>query len=206
LAVSKEKLKGTCLFFAGRPDTEKRLRELAKKIALVAVRIHAYNPDRLPPFEKPELRELWKLAGELGLAVQLHFEPRYAPGFEPYIKEFKSVRVLIDHLGRPFQGTPKEHAVVVGWSKYDHVVMKLSAVPDRRTYPHRDPAPVVKELAKAYGADRLMYGGGYSAKATGESYRAERERIGSLLTDLSAADRDKVFGGTAAKLFRFGAG
>jgi predicted TIM-barrel fold metal-dependent hydrolase len=203
LTVGKEKLKGTCLFFAGRPDTEKRMRELAKKLPLLAVRIHAYNPDRLPPFEKPELRDLWKVAGELGLAVQLHFEPRYAPGFEPYIKEFKSVRVLIDHMGRPFQGTPKEHAVVIGWSKYDHTVMKLSAVPDRRTYPHRDPAPVIKQLTEAFGADRLMYGGGYGSKATGDSYRAERERIAGFLGHFSADDRAKVFGGTAAKVFRF---
>ena len=52
------------------------MRELAKKVPLVAARVHAYNPDRLPPFGKPELRDLWKLAGDLGLAVQLHFEPR----------------------------------------------------------------------------------------------------------------------------------
>ena len=181
LAVGKDKLKGTCLFFAGRPDTEKRLRELAKTLPLVAVRVHAYNPDRLPPFGKPELGALWKLAGDLGLAVQLHFEPRWAAGFEPYIKEMKSVRVLIDHLGRPFQGTEKEHAAVLGWARYDHVVMKLSAVPDRRTYPHRDPAPVIKQLADAFGADRLMYGGGFGAKATGESYRQERERIAGFL-------------------------
>jgi predicted TIM-barrel fold metal-dependent hydrolase len=204
LAVGKEKLKGTCLFFAGRPDTENRMRELAKKLPLVAVRIHAYNPERLPPFEKPELRDLWKLASDLGLAVQLHFEPRFGAGFEPYIKEFKSVRVLIDHLGRPFQGTPKEHAVIIGWANYDNVVMKLSAVPNRGTYPHRDPAPVVKRLTEAFGAERLMYGGGFGAKATGATYRAERERIAGFLTHLSADERAKVFGGTAAKLFRFG--
>src|SRR5687768_3850363 len=44
LAVGKGKLKGTCLFFAGRPETEQRLRDLAKKLPLVAVRVHAYNP------------------------------------------------------------------------------------------------------------------------------------------------------------------
>ena len=203
LTVGKGKLKGTCLFFAGRPGTETGLRDLAKKLPLVAVRVHAYNPDRLPPFGKPELRDLWKLAGDLGLAVQLHFEPRYAPGFEPYLKEFKSVRVLIDHLGRPFQGTEKEHALVVGWAKYDQVVMKLSAVPDRRAYPHRDPGPVIRQLTDAYGADRLMYGGGYGAKATGAGYRAERERIAGFLGHLSAADRAKAFGGTAARLFGF---
>jgi len=203
LAVGKDKLKGTCLFFAGRPDNEKRMRELAKKVPIEAARIHAYNPDRLPPFEKPELREFWKLVADLGMAIQLHLEPRYAPGFEPLIKEFKSVRVMIDHLGRPFQGTPKEHAVVIGWSKYTNVRMKLSAVPDRKTYPHRDPAPVVKALTEAYGAERLMYGGGFGPKATGDTYRAERERIAGLLAHLSAADRDLIFGVTAARFFRF---
>src|SRR5262245_17212569 len=204
--AGKGKLKGTCLFFAGREGNEKCMRDLAKKVPLLAVRVHAYNPDRLPPFEKPELRDLWKLAGDLGLAVQLHFEPRWAPGFEPYIKEFKSVRVLIDHMGRPFQGTPREHAVVLGWARFDHVVMKLSAVPSRGSYPHRDPAPVVKQLTDAFGADRLMYGGGYGAKATGDSYGAERERIAGMLAHLSAEDRDKVFGGTAARLFGFPSG
>lgn len=206
LDVGKGKLKGTCLFFAGRDGVEKQMRDLAKKVPLVAVRVHAYNPDRLPPFGKPELRNLWKLAGDLDLAVQLHFEPRWAPGFDPYIKEFKSVRVLIDHTGRPFQGTAKEHAVVVAWAKFDQVVMKLSAVPDRRTYPHRDAGPVVKQLVAAFGADRLMYGGGFGAKTTGETYRAERDRIAGFLTYLPAADRDKVLGGNAAKIFGFAGG
>ena len=185
-------------------DDNKRLAELAKKLPLVAARIHAYNPDRLPPFGKPELGKLWKAIADTGLAVQLHFEPKFAEGFEPLIKEFADTRVLIDHLGRPFQGTEKEYATVLGWSKYENVVMKLSAVPDKRTYPHRDPQLVVKQLTETFGADRLMYGGGFSEKATGKSYRAERERIAALLAHLSDADRAKVFGGTAAKLFKLG--
>lgn len=204
LTVGKDKLKGTCLFFADRPDTPARMKELAKKWPLVAARVHAYNPDRLPPFGKPELRTFWKLVGDLGLAVQVHFEPRYAEGFEPYIKEFKTVRVFVDHLGRPFQGTPKEHAVVLGWGKYENVVMKLTSVPSKNAYPHRDPQPVVKQLTDAFGADRLMFGGGYNATATGESYRKERERVAELLAHLSAADRAKIFGGTAAKQMGFG--
>ena len=204
LAVGKGKLKGTCLFFAGREGSLDKFKELAKKVPLVAGRIHAYNSDRLPPFGKPELTVLWKQIGELGLAVQLHFEPKYAEGFEPLIKEFKDTRVLIDHLGRPFQGTAKEYDRVLSWAKYANVVMKLSSVPDKKTYPHRDPQPVIKQLTETFGADRLMFGGGYNEKATGKSYRAERERVAGLLAHLSDADRAKVFGGTAAKLFRLG--
>jgi predicted TIM-barrel fold metal-dependent hydrolase len=204
LTVGEGKLKGTCLFFAGRPNVPDSMRALARKVPIVAARIHAYAPERLPPFGKPELRDLWKLAGDLGLAIQLHFEPRHAAGFEPYLREFPSVRVLVDHLGRPFQGTPQEHRVVLDWAKFDHVMIKLSSVPDRGAYPHRDPLAVMRELADAFGADRLMYGGGYGELATPESYRAERERVAALLEGLSEPERSRVLGGNAARFFGFG--
>jgi predicted TIM-barrel fold metal-dependent hydrolase len=205
LEVGKGRLKGTCLFFADRPNVLAAMTALARKLPLVAVRIHAYAPERLPPFGKPELREFWKTAGDLGLAVQLHFEPRYAAGFEPLIRDFSKTMVIIDHLGRPFQGTPAEHAVVVRWSRFPNTIMKLSAIPAPRDYPHRDIAPVVRQLGEAFGADRLIYGGGFSAEATPPSYRAARERLLSYLKDLNDADRAKVLGGTAARLLGFAA-
>jgi predicted TIM-barrel fold metal-dependent hydrolase len=205
LAVGKDQLKGTCLFFADCPGSLDRMTELVKNHQgrIVAARIHAYAPNRLPPFGKPELRALWKHVGDLGLAVQLHLEPRYAPGFEPLIKEFPHTTVIIDHLGRPFQGSPQEHAEVLGWARLPNTIMKLSALPAKDQYPHRDVAPVIRDLVKRFGPDRLIYGGGFDARATGESYRAYRERVRSYLTELSAADQAKVLGGTAARLFGF---
>ncbi len=205
LQVGQGRLRGTCLFFAGRADSTRRLAVLVKSRprAIVALRMHAYAPERLPPFGKAELRELWKAAADLGLIIQLHFEPRYAPGFEPLIREFASTRIVIDHLGRPLQGTTDEYAVVVRWSGFANTVMKLSAIPDQRQYPHRDIRPTIRQLISAYGPDRLIYGGGYSETANGESYCAHREQIRAHLTDLTEADQGKVLGGTAAKLFGF---
>ena len=204
LEVGDGRLKGTCLVFADRAGSMQQLPALARKLPLIAARVHAYAPDRLPPFGKPELRQLWKLASDAVLAVQLHFEPRYAPGFEPLIKEFRDTTVIIDHLGRPFQGTPEEHAVVVGWSKYPNTILKISSLPSTRSYPHREVAPVVQQLAKAYGPSRLIYGGGCGADATGDSYRAYRERISEMLSEFSNEQRAQVLGGNAAKLFGFG--
>src|SRR3954465_16017068 len=118
----------------------------------------------------------------LGLAVHSPFEPRYAPGFEPLIREFPRTTVIIDHLGRPFQGTPEEYAVVLGWAKHPNTIMKLSSLPEKGQYPHRDVGPVVRELAGRSGPDRLVFGGGFGAGATGASYRAYRERVRSYLT------------------------
>jgi predicted TIM-barrel fold metal-dependent hydrolase len=206
LAAAPKRLKGTCLFFADRPDAPARLKELAGRCALIAVRVHAYAPERLPPFGKPELTALWRQAADLGLAVQLHFEPRYAPPLEPLIQAFPNTTVLIDHLGRPFQGTPEEHERVVRWARFPNTVLKLSAVPVPEQYPHRDVRPFVRRLAEAFGPGRMMYGGGFHAGADGAGYRAERERVARLLDGFSEADQAAVLGGTAARLFRFGPG
>lgn len=206
LQVGKGRLKGTCLVFADQPVSVNQLDGLAKRGDIVAARIHAYAPDRLPPFGKPELRALWKKASDLGMAVQLHFEPRYAPGFEPYIREFAKTKVIIDHLGRPFQGTPEEHAVVVRWSRFSNTVMKIASLPQPTEYPHRDIGPIIKQLCDAYGADRMIYGGGFGPTATPETYRAERERVQSYLSHLKPEEQAKVLGQTAVRLFGFSDG
>jgi hypothetical protein len=92
LEVGKGRLKGVCLVFADQPKSMAQLPALAKRGDIVAVRVHAYAPDRLPPFGKPTLRALWKQASDLGLAVQIHLEPRYAPSFESYIRRHQSDR------------------------------------------------------------------------------------------------------------------
>ncbi len=204
LDAGRGRLKGTCLFFAGRPGALEGMAALVKRCPGVrAARIHAYAPERLPPFGKPELRELWKKAADLGLMIQLHFEPRWAPGFEPLIAEFSGTTVIIDHAGRPLQGTPEEHARVVGWSRYKNTVVKLSAIPAKTTFPHRDAAPAVRLLADAFGPDRMITGGGFEPKATPESYLLGRDRQLSYVSHLPAADQAKIAGGTAAKLFQF---
>ncbi|WP_442505452.1 amidohydrolase family protein [Novipirellula sp. SH528] len=205
LNVGQGRLKGTCLFFADRPGSVEKMAPLVQRNpgGIVAARVHAYAPDRLPPFGTKELRHLWKTASDLGLAIQLHFEPRYAPGLEPLIREFTDTTVIIDHLGRPMQGTPEEHEVVVRWSRFPNTVMKVSSIPDQNSYPHRDVQPIIRRLTDAFGAERMIYGGGFNSAATGESYRDYRISVADLLSHLSPDDRTKILGGTAAKLFGF---
>jgi predicted TIM-barrel fold metal-dependent hydrolase len=205
LDVGRGRLRGTCLFFADRPDAPAQMRALARRGDIVAARIHAYAPERMPPFGKPELRRFWKEAADLGLVIQLHFEPRAAPGFEPLIREFARTPVIVDHLGRPLQGSPEEFERVLGWARFDNVHVKLSEVPPRTVYPHRDAVPYVRRLLEAFGADRMLTGGGFGPGATGASYRAERERLRSFVADRSEAEQAMIFGGTAMKLFRLAA-
>ena len=206
LNIGGGRLKGTVLLFADRPGSVEKLSSLVKRHPdqVVAARVHAYAPKRLPPFGRPELRNLWKQATEHGLAMQLHFEPRYAAGFEPLIKEFRKTRVIIDHLGRPLQGTPAEHEAVRRWSRFPNTVIKLSSLSSKRRYPHRDLRPIVKQLVAAYGPQRMIYGGGFSATATAASYRAAFAHGRSFIDHLSAAEQAQIMGENASRLFGFG--
>lgn len=203
LAVGNGRLKGTCLFFADDPTAAAKLTSLAKRAPLVAARVHAYAPGRLPPFGTPELRAMWKAAADAGLAMQLHFEPRYAPGFVPLIDEFRSTTVIIDHLGRPLQGTPEEHDVVVRWSDKPNTIVKLSALSEVTQYPHRDLRPAIKALTSAYGPERMMWGGNYSGTSTAMSFAADQERARGFLAHLDRAAQDRILGATAARVFSF---
>ncbi len=203
LTVGNGRLKGTCLFFADKPNAAAALTALAKRTPLIAARVHAYAPGRMPPFGKPELRALWRAAADAGLAMQLHFEPRWAIGFAPLIDEFRSTTVIIDHLGRPLQGTEDEHAIVIRWADKPNTIIKLSAIGEVTQYPHRDSTPAIRALTSTYGADRMIWGGTFSNTSTPESYRAERERTQRFISHLSAADQAKIMGGTAARVFAF---
>jgi len=204
LDAGKGRLKGTCLFFSERAGCLEQMAALVKRAPGVATaRIHAYAPERMPPFGKPALKAFWKKAADLGLMVQLHFEPRWAGGFEGLIDEFSGTTVIIDHLGRPLQGTLEEHDRVMAWSRYKNTVIKLSAIPPATQFPHRNVAPIIRRLADAYGPDRMIWGGGFEANSTPESYLAGREKALGYLSHLSMADQAKVAGGTAARLFKF---
>lgn len=205
LSVGGKRLKATALVFADQPKSVAQLPGLAKRMAIAAVRVHAYAPERLPPFGKPELKQLWKLAGDLGLAVQLHLEPRYAPQFTPLIKEFSAVPVIIDHLGRPLQGTPEEHDVIVKWADHKHTVMKISSLPATRMYPHRDLQPIINQLTDAFGCDRLIYGGGFDGSPKPDSYQEAFARARGYFKGRNVDDTNKIFGLNALNLFRFDA-
>lgn len=208
LNVGKKQLKGTCLFFADQEDSVTRMQELVRRHPnqIVALRIHAYAQNRLPPFGKPELKRLWQAAGELGLAVQLNCEPRFTAGFEPLIKEFPKTTVIIDHLGLPYSNKLEQHAAIMKWASLPNTVMKISGLPDRKKFPDRDVTPILREMIRTFTPQRLIYGGGFNDTASGEAYRAHREEIRAHFAHLPAQDQALIFGGNAARLFGFNDG
>ncbi|MDD4108109.1 MAG: amidohydrolase family protein, partial [Prolixibacteraceae bacterium] len=152
LDAGKGRLKGTILVFCDRPGSMDQLPRLAKRGDIIATRIHAYLPDRLPPFGKPELHQLWKLAADNGLAVELNVESRYAEGFDPLIREFRDVPVIIDHLGHPLRArSAGEYSIIERWGDLPNTIIKLSALGPIKDQPDPEIKPYVNQMITAYG-------------------------------------------------------
>lgn len=202
LDIGRGRLKGTILVFCDRPGSMDQLPRLTKRGDIIAARIHAYLPDRLPPFGKPELHRLWKLAADNGLAVQLNFLPLYAKGFEQYIREFSDVPVIIDHLGHPMEaGTKEEYSVIERWGGFPNTIIKLSNLGAVADHPDPSVKQYVNQMIKAYGPERMIWGSDHKTGSTPEIYREKLDYAMSFLAEFSKEDKDKVFGGNAFRLF-----
>jgi len=211
---SKGFFKGTCLFDPIAPETPVRMETLTKKLPgrIVALRIHENQDPKKPPTTSGAIRDRdlrstamltsWRKAHSLGLAIQMHFIPCYAPQIRVLASELREMPVILDHLGRYGEGTRAEYEEVLRLAELPHVYMKFSAVRYSSTgdYPYRDVKPLVRRLFQVFGADRIIWGG-LGMDMT------EFDRQAALLDEMfdfaGESDRAKIRGLNAARLFGF---
>jgi predicted TIM-barrel fold metal-dependent hydrolase len=194
--------KGTCLFDAFDPKTPARMTELTKKWPnrIVALRVHATEkqprasgPIRDRDLADPRMAQTWAAAAKLGLAIQMHMIPMWAPAVAKLAAQTKGVKVVIDHLCRYAQGTAAEYEEVLKLGANKGVYMKFSGpIPP-------NPQDLCKKIHQAYGPDRIIWGGlGMSAAA----YEKQQKVFDETWAFLTPADRQKIKHNNAAKLYR----
>jgi predicted TIM-barrel fold metal-dependent hydrolase len=184
--------KGTCLFDPIAPDTPARMEALVKKHPgrIVALRIHENHKPGTPPttsgpirdrdLTAPAMRETWRKAHALNLAIQMHFIPFYAPQI----------------------GALAEYEQVLKLARLPRVYMKFSGVgySSKAGYPFHDVQPLVRRTFDAFGPDRMIWGGLGMDMAAFEKNAAMFEEMFAFA---SAADRAKTRGQNSARLFQF---
>ncbi len=206
--------KGTCLFDPLAPGTPLRMEALVKKHPgrIVALRVHQmHGRDEQPwtsgaiknrDIEGPHMKRLWRKAGDLGLAIQVHFTPWHAPRIANLARQFPDVRVVLDHLGRAGMGTAANYQEVLKLATLPNTIMKFSGwrYSSKQDHPYADAKPVVRRAYDAFGPDRMIWGG------LGKSMEdfAKAVEVFELMFDFaSEPDRAKIRGLTAKKLYQF---
>ena len=193
LQAEPGRLLATSLFYPRDADAPQKLADLVRREPrIIATRFHAHRGTTayLERFDESGVRALWAAAGELGLVIELHIGPDYAPQAAELIRAHPAVPVLIDHLAEPRMGNAVEYADVLALAHFDNVFMKLSGLnhfsDDAPLY--LDARPFTRWVVDAFGPDRMVWGSG------------SPQIVDAHLAHLSQRDRDKVKGGNLAQL------
>jgi predicted TIM-barrel fold metal-dependent hydrolase len=195
--------KGTCLFDPLREDTPRRMRALAERWPkrIVALRIHemSMTPEtsgriRNRDMKDPGMLTCWQAVASMGMAVQMHFIPGQAPNIRSLAAKLPETTVILDHMGRPVQGTEKEYEEVLKLAELPRVILKYSNWGEYKG----DLSRLTKRLYDNFGPERIIWG---MLGNTPAEYRKQVTRFEELLAFASEADRARIRGGNAQKLF-----
>jgi predicted TIM-barrel fold metal-dependent hydrolase len=127
------------------------------------------------------------------MIMQVQLIPSRARGLGELSSGFRGVPVLIDHFGLFSRGTPTEYDGVVNLSKMPQFYMKISQLPP-------NPKALVRRVYDAFGPDRLVWG---SYGSSMEAFDSALGQIDEVFDFASEAERAKIRGGNAMKLFKF---
>ena len=161
----------------------------------------------------PETRGLWEKARELGAIFNFFIATPQLPRLEERVRDFPDVPVVIDHLARidlkAVDPLP-EFRRLLALARYPNVhakVSELSVLSPSGTFPYADTHPWVRRLYDAFGPDRLLWGTGFPAGTRREAGRPslaeELALIRSEIPFFTPADRGKILGLNAARLWKF---
>jgi L-fuconolactonase len=195
--------KGVCLFDPFREDTPRRIHALLERWPkrILALRIHettmkpeASGPIRNRDMRDPRMLACWKALAAMGPGIQMHAIPAHAANIRSLAERVPEATVILDHMGRPADGTDQEYAEVLRLTKLPRVILKYSGWDMYKG----DLPQLTRRIYDAFGPDRMIWG---MLGNTIEEHRKQSARFEELLAFAPAADRAKIAGGNAMRLF-----
>ena len=150
---------------------------------------------------------MFAVAAEKNLALCPLIGPEALPSLERRCAEFPQAPVIVDHLCRiGVSGTIERGEVeaLCGLARFPRAMVKVSAfyALGAKEPPYADLGALIEPVYRAFGAERLMWASDCPYQVQGEhTYEASFGLVRDHLDFLSAAERDRILGGTAAEFF-----
>jgi len=191
-------------------DSAARPQDAMRDLARQGVRGFRISPGQRPVeawLGSPGMAEMWKCAGEDGLAICPLIGPNALPGIAAMCAKFPRTRVVIDHFARIGTGgtfPEAEVAQLCALAKFPHVHVKASAFYafGQKRAPYLDFGPMIRRLRDTFGPQRLMWATDCPYQVQrGHTYADSVALIRDRLDFLSATDRDWLLRRTAEQVF-----
>jgi len=158
------------------------------------------------PLDSTEYETLCGLAGDLGMAICPLLAPPLLPAVGRAAGRFPGTTFIIDHLARIGAGKAIEQAETVALcalAGHPNCCVKVSAfyALGAARPPHDDLAPLIRQVHKAFGAERLMWATDCPYQVLDETYEDSLALVRDRLPFLTDRDRAAILEGTAARVF-----
>ena len=146
--------------------------------------------------------------GSAGLAYDLLVRERELPAARALARRLPDVRFVVDHLAKPRIASGKLEpwaTRIAEFRELDHVACKASGMvteADWSAWTPNDLQPFVDHVLDVFGPDRLMFGSDWPVCLLASTYEEVLDAARETLGGLDEADVTKVFGGTAAAVYR----
>ena len=191
------------------PNNAAHVHYWVKQRGLAGFRFHPmYYPDE-KILLTAQNEAMWAAIAALDVVIQFHLRAEQADQVAVIAQRYPHLRLIIDHMGYPQVNEPvAAFQPILDLARFDNIHFKLSDVAGRsqQPFPYIDVHPVIELLLNAFGSARSMWGTGYPGhhrvKHNWPTLADELRLIREGLPFLTAADKDRILGGTAAKIWR----
>ena len=133
--------------------------------------------------------------------------PKQLPAAIELVARLPEQRFVVDHLAKPEINSGKTApwaAQVRELAQNKNVFCKLSGLVTEADWKHwksDDFKPYVDVVFDAFGVERLMFGSDWPVCLLAATYGQVKQLIENYVTCYSEADKDKIFGGNAARFY-----
>lgn len=156
---------------------------------------------------RPDFQRGIALLAQYGFTYDVLVFPHQMGTALELARRFPRQTFILDHLGKPYI----KDGFREGWAtllrelgRCENVTCKVSGLvteADWRHWQYTDFVPYLDQVFETFGADRLMFGSDWPVCLLGGDYGQVKGILTRYLEPFSAADRDKVWGGNAARVY-----
>ncbi|MBI2952565.1 amidohydrolase [bacterium] len=192
------------------PKNADQVRYWVQERGLVGFRFHPiyYPGEKILLTRQNE--PMWEAIAGLNAVIQFHLRPDFADQVDAIARRHPHLTLIIDHMGYPkVDEDPATYRPILDLARHPNMCLKLSDVAGhsrQKRFPYADVHPFIQSLLSAFGSGRMVWGTGYPGhhrvKHKWPTLAEELRLIREGLPFLTEADKERILGGTAAKVWK----
>lgn len=180
--------------------------DLAEDKALVSLRPMLQDMEEKDWILRDELEPAFAALAAAGLAFEALIKPPNLPHMPALIRRYPDQRMVIDHCAKPYIAAREMHP----WAeqmreiaRHPNLFCKLSGLATEagEGWDAERLEPYVHVVLEAFGPARVMWGSDWPVLTLAGSYGQWFDAAQALTAALSPAEREQIFGLTAARFY-----